>query len=171
MLNSRVQMRQDNYISHDTAMIVDVKVATAAEPEGHRLICTCYIRRVGAPSWDYRLAKLDEAELRLQDRHLTIWRTIQQNKTNPDGVAIVINRPLLNPGDYRLTVQHIASKAEYGREFKIRDDLSFGDWGARYQVNAGEEMPPEFQQVSLQRFRQPVVARRRLSWTLDTEAF
>jgi len=123
-------------------MTIDVRVSQ--EPDYHEFAFGISIQPQGKTK---RYAYENEVIVRLQDRHLTTWRTIEQEYTGFNGLATIRRIPRLNVGDYRLTAQHLDSDAEVAREFSILSDFTFGTLGAQYVVREGTEMPASFEQA------------------------
>ena len=145
-------MRQTTYTSTPT-IIIDVSLST--EPDSHAFYGRVDVYPLGHPPSRY--AHAGECIIRLQDRFLGAWRTIEQRDSLPWGPVapppndylgnhFMIRTPRLNPGLYRITAQHKESGAEYGREFTVNSDFSVSGWSSRIKINEGSKMPPTFRQ-------------------------
>lgn len=149
----RLSMRQSDRWAKAETITVDVKLSS--ESDTHSIYGTIYIKPEGKSQ---RYASHGECTVRLQDRFLGYWRTIESidnqaygalghPATDPYGSFLIVRSPRLEPGQYRITAQHKESGAEYGREFQVKDDFSTGDWSARITVNEGSSLPPTFSQT------------------------
>ena len=153
----RLKMRQAS--SWSSAETITIDVSLSSEPDTHSIYGTIYIKPEGKSQ---RYANHGECIVRLQDRFLGGWRTIESidnqaygalghPATDPYGSFLILRSPRLDPGQYRITAQHKESGAEYGREFSVNDDFSTSSWSARVTVNEGDPMPPTFSQPRLGR--------------------
>lgn len=151
------------WIGATTSMAINVKVSQ--DVDGHQFGVTVQISPEGKST---RFASAGEVMVRLQDispfyvRPVSgseegKWRTIEQSLTGAyspqtPATAFILRQPRLDPGNYRITAQHMESQAEVGREFIVASSFLVGVFGPQYLVHAGSDMPADFQQPIL---RQP----------------
>lgn len=149
----RLSMRQNTLWASSGTIIVDVNLSS--EPDSHSIYGRVDVYPLGYPP--SRKAEAGECIVRLQDRYLGWWRTIEERDTiawgpvsNPPhdylGNFLITRSPRLDPGRYRITAQHKQSGAEYAKEFTVNPDYSIGNWSARVKVREGELLSPTFRQ-------------------------